>query len=65
MISAADPPWQAAIYQTSITEIAIKREFQQMGKLTGLKYILTEIVKWLPLKYKEVPQFKSIKRHVY
>lgn len=42
IISSADPPWQAAIYQTSITKIAIKREFQQMGKLTGLKYFLTE-----------------------
>lgn len=38
-----------------------------MRKLMGLKYFLsdTEVLKWLPLKYKKVPQFKNIKRHFY
>lgn len=38
-----------------------------MGKSMGLKYFLndTEILKWLPLKYKKVPQFKNISGHFY
>lgn len=33
----------------------------------GLKYFLsdTEVLKWLPLKYKKVPQFKNIETFLY
>lgn len=38
-----------------------------MERLTGLKYFLSDIqvLKWLRLKYKKVPQFKNINRHFY
>lgn len=39
-----------------------------MGKLTGLKEKKlndTVVLKWLPLKYKKVPQFKNTKGYFY